>query len=155
MTTLPTPISLDQVADQIERLLLCYEELRRTNSLLQNQLQDAVSERDLLKSRLAAARARLDAVLERLPETATTASTNDAELASSPATASATDANNTNTNAATASTPASESASASASVPASTHDTNPGSTMLRQSIAHAWSKSSYGYAAPSSNQEQS
>ena len=149
MTTLPTPISLDQVADQIERLLLCYEELRRTNTLLQSQLQDAVSERDLLKSRLAAARARLDAVLERLPETATTASTNDAELASSPATASATDANNTNTtntNATTAPTPA--------SAPASAHDTNPGSTMLRQSIAHAWSKSSYGYAAPSTNEEQ-
>ena len=149
MTTLPTPISLDQVADQIERLLLCYEELRRTNTLLQSQLQDAVSERDLLKSRLAAARARLDAVLERLPETATPASTNDAELASSPATASATDANNTNTtntNATTAPTPA--------SAPASAHDTNPGSTMLRQSIAHAWSKSSYGYAAPSTNEEQ-
>ena len=84
MTTSPTPICLDQVANQIERLLLCYEELRRTNSLLQSQLQDATQERDLLKTRLLAARTRLDAVLERLPEAGAVPFTNPASPAANP-----------------------------------------------------------------------
>ena len=80
MTTSPTPICLDQVANQIERLLLCYEELRRTNSLLQSQLQEATQERDLLKTRLLAARTRLDAALERLPEAGAVPFTNPASF---------------------------------------------------------------------------
>ena len=84
MTTSPTPNCLDQVANQIERLLLCYEELRRTNSLLQSQLQDATQERDLLKTRLLAARTRLDAVLERLPEAGAVPFTNPASPAANP-----------------------------------------------------------------------
>jgi signal transduction protein with GAF and PtsI domain len=41
--------------------------LQRTNALLQSQVQDLQVERDLLKSRLNAARSRIDALLERLP----------------------------------------------------------------------------------------
>jgi chaperonin cofactor prefoldin len=48
--------------------LLRYDELRRTNELLSLQVTALTSERDSLKSRLSAARARVDALLERLPE---------------------------------------------------------------------------------------
>lgn len=67
MNTTPIPLSLDQVADHLERLLLRYEELQRANALLQAQLQEVVQERDTLRSRLAAARTRMDALLARLP----------------------------------------------------------------------------------------
>ena len=56
-----TPPSLDQLADRVERLLLRYEELQRTNALLTEQVQTLSQERDSLKSRLSAARARVDA----------------------------------------------------------------------------------------------
>ena len=46
-----------------------YEELQRTNELLMEQVGVLTHERDSLKSRLGAARARVDALLERLPET--------------------------------------------------------------------------------------
>ena len=61
------PPSLDQLAERVERLLLRYEELQRTNALLAEQVQTLSQERDSLKSRLSAARARVDALLERLP----------------------------------------------------------------------------------------
>ena len=60
---------IDQIADRVERLLLRYEELQRTNALLTTQVETLAHERDSLKSRLSAARARVDALLERLPET--------------------------------------------------------------------------------------
>jgi hypothetical protein len=47
--------------------LLRHEELQRTNALLAQQVQALTLERDQLKSRLAAARARVDALIERLP----------------------------------------------------------------------------------------
>ncbi|MES2413749.1 MAG: DUF904 domain-containing protein [Pseudomonadota bacterium] len=59
---------IDQITERVERLLLRYEELQRTNALLNEQLAVLTTERDSLKSRLAAARARVDALLERLPE---------------------------------------------------------------------------------------
>jgi chromosome segregation ATPase len=62
-----TPPSLEQLADRIERLLLRYEEMQRTNALLSEQVRALTQERDSLKSRLSAARARVDALLERLP----------------------------------------------------------------------------------------
>ncbi len=66
MTTPVPPISLDHVADRMERMLLRYQELQKTNSLLQQQLQEVTQERDSLKSRLAAARSRVDVLLTRL-----------------------------------------------------------------------------------------
>ncbi len=58
---------LDQITERVERLLLRHEELQRTNSLLVEQVQALQTERDALKSRLTTARARIDALLERLP----------------------------------------------------------------------------------------
>ena len=60
----------ERVTERVERLLLRYEELQRTNTLLNEQLAVLTHERDSLKSRLGAARARVDALLERLPENA-------------------------------------------------------------------------------------
>ena len=59
--------TLDELADRIERLVLRHDELKRTNALLEQKLAVVGNERDNLKSRLAAARARIDALLERLP----------------------------------------------------------------------------------------
>ena len=61
----PSPI--DQIAERVERLLVRHEEVQRTNALLQEQVDALTRERDALKSRLAAARTRIDAMLERLP----------------------------------------------------------------------------------------
>ena len=59
--------SLDPVLERVERLLLRYEELRRTNELLIAQVETLAQERDSLKSRLQAARSRIDGLLDRLP----------------------------------------------------------------------------------------
>ncbi len=61
--------SLDPLAERVERLLVRHEEIQRTNALLVSQLEALTQERDSLKSRLSAASARVDALLERLPET--------------------------------------------------------------------------------------
>ena len=58
---------IDQIADRVERLLVRHEEVQRTNALLQEQVDALTRDRDALKSRLAAARTRIDALLERLP----------------------------------------------------------------------------------------
>jgi uncharacterized protein (TIGR02449 family) len=58
---------IDQIAERVEHLLLRHEELQRTNALLAQQVQTLSHERDQLKSRLSAARARVDALIERLP----------------------------------------------------------------------------------------
>ena len=47
--------------------MLRHQELKRTSTLIEQQLAAVSSERDSLRSRLAAARARIDALLERLP----------------------------------------------------------------------------------------
>jgi cell division septum initiation protein DivIVA len=65
---------LDQVTERVERLLVRHLELQRTNALLSEQLALITHERDSLKSRLGAARARVDALLERLPEVMSTES---------------------------------------------------------------------------------
>ena len=64
---------IDQIAERVERLLVRYAELQRTNVLLTNQVEALTQERDTLKSRLNAARARVDALLDRLPDMSTTA----------------------------------------------------------------------------------
>ena len=58
---------LDLISDRVERLLLRHEELQRTNVLLAEQVAALTQERDSLRSRLSAARARVDALIERLP----------------------------------------------------------------------------------------
>jgi cell division protein ZapB len=58
---------LEDLAERVERLLLRHEELKRTNLLLEQQVEALGSERDSLRSRLSAARARIDVLLERLP----------------------------------------------------------------------------------------
>ena len=62
---------IDQIAERVEHLLLRHEELQRTNALLSQQVQSLSHERDQLKSRLSAARARVDALIERLPTSIT------------------------------------------------------------------------------------
>ena len=59
--------SLDPVLERVERLLLRYEEMRRTNELLIAQVETLAQERDSLKARLQAARSRIDGSLDRLP----------------------------------------------------------------------------------------
>jgi chromosome segregation ATPase len=58
---------IEELAERVERLLLRHEELQRTNVLLGEQLAAVTHERDNLRSRLNAARSRIDVLLERLP----------------------------------------------------------------------------------------
>lgn len=58
---------IDQIAERVEHLLVRHEELQRTNTLLTQQVQALTQERDQLKSRLSAARSRVDALIDRLP----------------------------------------------------------------------------------------
>ncbi len=58
---------IEELADRVERLLLRHAELQRTNTLLEQQVASVTHERDNLRSRLNAARSRIDALLERLP----------------------------------------------------------------------------------------
>jgi cell division protein ZapB len=62
-----TPL-IDQITQRVEHLLLRHEELQRTNALLATQVQELSQERDQLKSRLGAARHRIDALIDRLPQ---------------------------------------------------------------------------------------
>jgi cell division protein ZapB len=65
---LPRAMSkIEELADRVERLLLRHAELQRTNALLEQQVTAITHERDNLRSRLNAARSRIDALLERLP----------------------------------------------------------------------------------------
>ena len=69
-----------ELAERVERLLLRHAELQRTNALLEQQVATVAHERDNLRSRLNAARARIDALLERLPvEPATAPEADDIE----------------------------------------------------------------------------
>ena len=58
---------IEELADRVERLLLRHEEVQRTNALLREQLATTTHERDNLRSRLNAARSRIDVLLDRLP----------------------------------------------------------------------------------------
>ncbi|HWH83499.1 MAG TPA: cell division protein ZapB [Burkholderiaceae bacterium] len=58
---------IEELAERVERLLVRHAELQRTNALLAQQLETVSHERDNLRSRLNAARGRIDALLERLP----------------------------------------------------------------------------------------
>jgi len=68
LTTLREAMSsISDLIERVERLLLRHEEVQRTNELLLQQVHALTTERDSLRSRLAAARSRVDALLERLP----------------------------------------------------------------------------------------
>jgi chromosome segregation ATPase len=66
---------LHDLAERVDRLVLRHEELKRTSLLMEQQLQAVTAERDSLKSRLSAARARIDALLARLPADGSNAET--------------------------------------------------------------------------------
>ncbi|MCA0241282.1 MAG: DUF904 domain-containing protein [Proteobacteria bacterium] len=66
---------LHDLVERVDRLVLRHEELKRTSQLMEQQLQALAAERDSLKSRLAAARARIDALLARLPAEGSAGST--------------------------------------------------------------------------------
>ena len=59
--------NLEDLAERVERLLLRHGELRRTHALALQQLAALTQDRDSLRSRLSAARSRIDTLLERLP----------------------------------------------------------------------------------------
>ncbi len=59
--------NLALVTERVERLLLRYDEVQRTNELLKVQMAATQAECEQLKSRLGAARSRIDALLDRLP----------------------------------------------------------------------------------------
>jgi chromosome segregation ATPase len=69
---------LDQIAERVELLLSRHNELQHTNTRLHEQVRVLEGERDLLKSRLNAARARIDALLDRLPANGATSLGDDA-----------------------------------------------------------------------------
>ena len=58
---------IEELADRIERLLLRYEESQRAAAQLTEQVTALTVERDSLRSRLSAARNRIDSLIERLP----------------------------------------------------------------------------------------
>ena len=57
----------EDLAERVDRLVVRHQELKRTSALISQQLVTVTNERDGLRSRLAAARARVDALLARLP----------------------------------------------------------------------------------------
>ena len=59
--------TIEELAERVERLLLRHQELQRTHALTLEQLAAVTLERDSLRSRLTAARQRVDALLDRLP----------------------------------------------------------------------------------------
>ena len=59
---------IEKITERVGQLLLRYEELQRINQHLSEQVSVLANERDSLRSRLSAARARVDALIERLPE---------------------------------------------------------------------------------------
>jgi len=61
-----TPAIIEELAQRLDRLLLRYEELRRTQALLQQEVRRLTLERDQLHAQCAAARQRLDALIARL-----------------------------------------------------------------------------------------
>lgn len=59
--------TFEALLDRLDRLLLRYEEAQRRQALLESQVEALSLERDSLRSRLAAARGRIDALLDRIP----------------------------------------------------------------------------------------
>lgn len=59
--------TLEDLAQRVEHLLVRHAELQRTQMLLQDQVSQLTAEREALRQRLNAARARVDGLLARLP----------------------------------------------------------------------------------------
>lgn len=74
-----------ELAERVERLLLRHDEIKRENLLLEAQLSAVTQERDSLRSRLSAARNRIDALIARLPVEAPSSSASATAPASLPA----------------------------------------------------------------------
>lgn len=68
---------IEDLIDRVERLLLRHDELQRTNALLQQQVLVVTQERDSLRARLSAARARIDTLIDKLPAPATATAADD------------------------------------------------------------------------------
>lgn len=73
MPPMPPMSSLDQLIERVELLLARHAQLQRSNALLAGQVAALSQERDSLQSRLRAARARVEALVERLPDPASAA----------------------------------------------------------------------------------
>jgi cell division protein ZapB len=58
---------MENIFDRVERLLLRHEELKRTNTLLEEQVAQLIQERDSMKSRLQTAKSRVESLIDRLP----------------------------------------------------------------------------------------
>lgn len=76
---MPSSALTAQLIQRVERLLAHSDELVRANALLERQLSAVIVERDELKARMHAARQRVDALLQRVPELTTTLTTSDDE----------------------------------------------------------------------------
>lgn len=61
------PPQIEQITERVERLLARHQALQHEHLLLQQQVRQLTSERDSLQSRLRAARARIDDLIDRLP----------------------------------------------------------------------------------------
>lgn len=61
---------IDQIAERVERVLAQRAQLRQDKTQLELQVEALTQERDSLRSRLQAARARVDALLDRIPANA-------------------------------------------------------------------------------------
>ena len=57
---------LPELSDRVQSLLQGYADVQATCLALEQQIADLTAERDSLRSRLSAARARVDALLDRL-----------------------------------------------------------------------------------------
>lgn len=68
---------IEDLIDRVERLLLRHDELQRTNALLQQQVLVVTQERDSLRARLSAARARIDTLIDKLPAPAAATAADD------------------------------------------------------------------------------
>ena len=58
---------LQALSERVERLLLRHAECQRAYALLQKERDTVANERDVLRSRLTAARQRLDTLIDRVP----------------------------------------------------------------------------------------
>lgn len=68
--TMTSPSLIDQITERFEQLLARHEELRQVNARLSAEVEALTQERDRLKARMTAARERIDALLDLLPDSA-------------------------------------------------------------------------------------